>query len=332
LKNFFIINAGWPLIFKDLGLDVPQTLRRAGLRENLFANLPEKITLEGFFRLIEAMELELGDDELAVVLAKTLRPEVFSPPIFTAICSQNLKVAARRLSEYKPLIGSLLLQVDEDDKRFSLTVQNPPELVVPVSVYIFELVFWVFIARYCTRSEINPIWFELPELPANQALYETFLGCTISQGPNARIAFHSRDARAPFLTRNDLTWSIFETEIQRQLHELQNNAPISEQIRSVLFEAIPTGQATIEYISQRLNISSRSMQRHLREENSSFQKELTSMRLELAKQYLADAKLPLSETAFLLGYKDTSSFFRAFKTWTGKTPESFRTKIISKDK
>jgi len=329
LSNFFIINAGWPLIFKDLELDAPQTLRRAGLRENLFASLPEKIPLGGFYRLIEAMEQEVGDDELAIVLAKTLRPEVFSPPIFTAICSQNLKIAAKRLAEYKPLIGSLLLKIDEDDQHFSLSVQNPPEPTVPVSVYIFELLFWVFIARYCTRSDIKPVSFELPILPDNQKVYENFLGCVLKQGPIARVIFKQEGALTPFLTRNDLTWSIFEPEIQRQLHELQKNAPISEQIRSILFEAIPTGQATTEYVSQRLNISSRSLQRRLREENSSFHKELTSMRLELAKQYLTDQNMPLSETAFLLGYKDTSSFFRAFKAWTGETPETYRARINS---
>lgn len=278
------------------------------------------------------MEREIGSGQLALKLAETLRPEVFSPPFFTAICSQNLKIAAQRLSDYKPLIGSLLLKTDEDDQHFLLTVQNPPEPVVPVSVYIFELIFWVYIVRYCTRSNIDPVYLDLPILPSNTDVYEKFLGCKLKQGPAAKIAFKQEDANAQFLTRNDLTWSIFEPEIQRQLHELKSNASISEQVRSILFEAIPTGQAAIGFVSKRLNISSRSLQRRLQNEDSSFKKELLSMRLALAKQYLTKKDVSLSEVAFLLGYEDNSSFSRAFKSWTGETPETFRTKLGSRTK
>jgi len=47
-------------------------------------------------------------------------------------------------------------------------------------------------------------------------------------------------------------------------------------------------------------------------------------RFDLAKRYLHEHDLPISEVAWLLGYQETSAFYHAFKRWTGKTPMQTR--------
>ena len=44
----------------------------------------------------------------------------------------------------------------------------------------------------------------------------------------------------------------------------------------------------------------------------------------LAKEYLERQELSLDEVAFSLGYAEQSSFGRAFKRWTGMTPQNYR--------
>jgi AraC-like DNA-binding protein len=51
---------------------------------------------------------------------------------------------------------------------------------------------------------------------------------------------------------------------------------------------------------------------------------LEDTRAALAKRYLAERDLPVSEIAWLLGYGEVSSFTHAFKRWTGMTPRQFR--------
>lgn len=68
----------------------------------------------------------------------------------------------------------------------------------------------------------------------------------------------------------------------------------------------------------------RTLQRQLKAEGTSFQAVLAYTRESLARHYLRAGDVRTSEIAYLLGYEDTNSFYRAFKTWTGSTPEVIR--------
>ena len=76
--------------------------------------------------------------------------------------------------------------------------------------------------------------------------------------------------------------------------------------------------------SRRLGMSSRTLSRKLGEEGASFAEILDQLRAALAKHYLDDEALPVSEIAWLLGYREVSSLTHAFKRWTGRTPRQFR--------
>ena len=71
-------------------------------------------------------------------------------------------------------------------------------------------------------------------------------------------------------------------------------------------------------------MSSRTLSRKLAEEGTSFAEILDQLRAALAERYLHDESLPVSEIAWLLGYREVSSLTHAFKRWTGTTPQRFR--------
>jgi AraC-like DNA-binding protein len=71
-------------------------------------------------------------------------------------------------------------------------------------------------------------------------------------------------------------------------------------------------------------MSERTLQRRLTEEGTSFKQLLTEARREKAREYLADPSLDIKEVAFLLGYEDNNSFYRAFRLWEGDTPSNWR--------
>ena len=77
-------------------------------------------------------------------------------------------------------------------------------------------------------------------------------------------------------------------------------------------------------IADRLAVSTRTLQRRLGDEGTSFQQELSALREELARHYLTNTACSSAEISFLLGYADPSSFYRAFHDWTGVTPERVR--------
>jgi AraC-like DNA-binding protein len=71
-------------------------------------------------------------------------------------------------------------------------------------------------------------------------------------------------------------------------------------------------------------MSSRTLQRRITEEGSTFRQLLSDARSELARRYLEHPSFGLSETASLLGYEDPNSFLRAFRVWEGVTPTEWR--------
>jgi AraC-like DNA-binding protein len=71
-------------------------------------------------------------------------------------------------------------------------------------------------------------------------------------------------------------------------------------------------------------MGSRSLQRRLKEEGTSFMTVLDELRHETAVQLLHDRHIAVYEIAFLLGYFDPSTFFRAFRRWEGESPHEYR--------
>ncbi|HMK72490.1 MAG TPA: helix-turn-helix transcriptional regulator, partial [Myxococcaceae bacterium] len=77
-------------------------------------------------------------------------------------------------------------------------------------------------------------------------------------------------------------------------------------------------------IAKLMGMSERTLQRRLSDEGTTFNKLLEEARRSVAIGYLADRNLAAYEVSFLLGYAEPATFFRAFKRWTGKTPQQYR--------
>ena len=84
------------------------------------------------------------------------------------------------------------------------------------------------------------------------------------------------------------------------------------------------GRPTLEALAERYHVSARTMQRRLAEQGETFQAVLQRVRYQLAREYLADGRLELTEVAALLGYSEHSAFTRAFRQWAGVGPKRWR--------
>src|SRR5580704_12870870 len=95
-------------------------------------------------------------------------------------------------------------------------------------------------------------------------------------------------------------------------------------VENAIAPLLPHGKAQISEISRKLGLSKRTIARQLAFEGVTFTVVLDSLRYELAKRYLQENHLSISEIAWLLGYRESSAFSHAFKRWDGRTPKEFR--------
>lgn len=330
-KRNYPLNKRWRILFKDMGLPGKDILRHAGLPD-LPNRDPPTVTAEEKFRIWESMAHVMRDTPaFPLKLAQAVTTEVFSPPVFACLCSDNLNIALKRLAQYKILESPLRLHLERDSQRTLVSVMGLSEVGSPPPnpMIAHELAFLVHISRLMTREHIIPasvhIAFELPAIE----VYEAFFGVHISQDAFNGIAFSAEDAQRPFLTAGDNVWSTFEPELRKRLHDLTQEASFGERVRACLIETLASGQFSIADVAAKLALSSRTLQRRLQQENTTFKKILDDCREELALHYLSNSDYTYEQIAFLIGFEEPTSFYRAFRAWTGQTPESVRSSIRS---
>lgn len=116
-------------------------------------------------------------------------------------------------------------------------------------------------------------------------------------------------------------------ELRRRLSDLHAAASTEDRVRAALHEILPAGDSAMTAVAREFATSPRTLQRQLQSEGTSYQRVLTRTREELARHYLADRTLSTAEIAYLLAYDDTNSFYRAFRRWTGTTPDAVRPSV-----
>lgn len=97
-----------------------------------------------------------------------------------------------------------------------------------------------------------------------------------------------------------------------------------DKLRHHIRDALKQGEPNVERLATRLNMSGRTLQRRLSDLKTSFQEVLDLVRFDLARQYLKDARLDVSQVAYLLGYSELRAFDRAFRRWANKSPTEWR--------
>ncbi|MEU4039700.1 AraC family transcriptional regulator [Streptomyces collinus] len=320
----FTLDPGARALLHDLGVSVARVLRRAQLPAGVFAHGPVTMTTEEYYRFWDALDAEAADPELAVRIGRALSVEAFNPPIFAALCSANLRTAAERIAAFKPLIGPVSLRVTVDHTGLTIAVHWPGGPTPPPLLIATELAFWTALARIGTRREVRPTRVAMRRAPRPSPATTSYFGTQIREGKADAITFSTEDAPLPFLTENESMWNFFAPELRRRLSELEASATTADRVRAALHERLPAGESSINAIAGQLMLSPRTLQRQLQAEDTSYQAVLSETREKLARRYLADRSLPTSQVAYLLAYDDTNSFYRAFRRWTGLTPEAAR--------
>jgi AraC-like DNA-binding protein len=111
-----------------------------------------------------------------------------------------------------------------------------------------------------------------------------------------------------------------ETELLAQ----NANADVGEQVKHTIKRSLAGKRPTLQHIARELGTSVRTLQRRLTVAGVTFQQLVEDTRRELARHYLKQSTVELNAAAYLLGYEDSNSFFRAFHLWEGTSPGEWR--------
>jgi AraC-like DNA-binding protein len=142
----------------------------------------------------------------------------------------------------------------------------------------------------------------------------------------ASMLFSRGDLTAPLPTSNRQVADLHERFAGEYLRRF-DHAQTSYRAREVIIRNLPDGEPKRDQVASELCMSERTLRRRLEEEGTSFIQMLNDTRRELAEQYLERMHLSLPQAAYLLGFADQSSFFRACRRWFGRSPGQYRSQL-----
>jgi AraC-like DNA-binding protein len=311
---------------EDLGVRASAVLRRAGLAQGLIDEPRVLLTTTELFALWRAVSEVSSNPAIGLQLGTENKTERFNPISLAALSAENFGAAVEQMARYKQLTCPEEILQHTDGNEWSIQFRWLLADEVEPSVLIECCFAWVLsIGRCGTGTRISPLRVEFIQPRAHVKTIERHFGCPVICGaPRNAIVFRAADAERPFVTRNAELLALLAPQFEEELKQESGDEDFAERARLAIQQKLTGRRPTIEDIADELHISSRTLQRRLQDEGSSFQRVLEEARHQLARHYLNNSVLELNEAAYLLGYEDANSFVRAFRTWEGVPPARWR--------
>ena len=184
-------------------------------------------------------------------------------------------------------------------------------------------------------------WFVGQNLPLNavhfgsedaklKAEYDSLFGVPLRCGQKEYCLVMPRDA---------LTLPLVQTE--HSLHDFLRTAPYpliskvttldngeyQEKVKAIFNNELGSELPSAQRIADHLNMSVRTLHRHLQKENTSYQQLKDEFRKEAVLTYMNRKELSINAISLLMGFQDSSAFHRSFKKWTGMSPGQYRQQL-----
>jgi len=161
------------------------------------------------------------------------------------------------------------------------------------------------------------------------APYAAFFRCPVTFSPErASLSFSAETLKLPISAKRTILKQRLERQAEAQLLAIDSTDAFLSVFRSTLGRAINMGTPTIDYVASELAMSRITLQRRLAARHTGFQDALDKTRFEMARMYMENRQLSLTDIALLLAFSEQSAFCRAFRRWSGETPQQYRRRQI----
>ncbi|RXZ79455.1 AraC family transcriptional regulator [Paenibacillaceae bacterium] len=316
---------------RQLGIAAHEVARKARLPLTIISE--PVVTTAQYFAIWQAYSDLIGDTADGIIkLATVFETAKYPPPVLATYYARDYRDGLNRMARYKQLCPPESLRITEEGERCTIELEwlyteqpGPPPLLVGIT-----LAFLLELGRRGTGQPLTARFVEFSHAMGDVQALEAYFGCRIRIGAQCnRLTLHRRDLDRPFVTYNEELLEILTPVLDRSLDEQQGGRSITEMVKWIIKRSLTGGRPDIQDVAKELSMSDRTLQRRLTDENTSFKHLLTEARHEQAREYLADPSLDIKEVAFLIGYEDQNSFYRAFRLWEGETPSNWRTEHLS---
>lgn len=303
----------------------------ATFSEATLADPDGRVPAELLLRLWRHLPSHCADESFGFWLAERLQAPPLSLATWVISSSPTLGQGFERALRYQRLLHDEArseLHVGTDEIRYRHQIGAPP-FRAPSPALEFGFLSFLQLARRMTGHPIVPRRMLFRHAaPRDATRHLAWFGPGLSFSADVdELVLDRQTLSLPVLGADPTLARIVEAHAEAALARLPSTSDVTARVRAQIHELLASGPPSIEAVCRRMHLSRRTLQRQLSAAGTNFAAELDQARHQLALRYLADPRISLQETAFLLGFSEASAFHRAFVRWTGQTPKSFRVRV-----
>lgn len=305
-----------------------RALAGVGIASELLSDPANRIPVQKHHQLFQT----LAEDERPAIsfhmrTSASMRCEDFGPLGLTMKSAPTLRRSFERLDRYARLYNpySVFALADKGSECWWINHRTAPDNDGARLSNEAALGTFVSLWRDANGDEFSPKRVQFTHLPVGDVKpLEDHFRCPVTHGAEVdAIIMHQQDVDRPNRVGDQHIWNFLREHLEEVLRTTvpdRIDREVVIQVASTLSDGVPK----LEDVACHLGIGSRTLQRRLAEIGHSYQSLVDEARREVALKLISEGRHSLVEVAFLTGFSEQSSFTRAFKRWSGKTPRTYR--------
>lgn len=311
----------------NAGLDVNTIYDRLGYHAEELSRkqLRTRHQLQAFFwKTVEAVT---GDPDVGLHLCPHLplyRGQVLEYLLFS---SPTFGEGARRALKYLRLVSDALdIRFVEDEKGLRVvavgTAQDAPQLRHTEICLVYQL---IRLTQTVTDSKASPLEVRLCcSRRSAQEEYEAVFGCPVEfEGRESEIWIDPAIMSLPSPHHDPELLQLHEEVAAKRLNEVQRQ-DLVDRVHTLLSQRLEWENCKLQDVARELSMSPRRLRFELSRAGTNFSELLSDFRYALARKLLARTEEQIENIVYLTGFSEPSTFYRAFKRWSGMTPVQYR--------
>lgn len=307
------------------GVEPTPLLRAAGVARDAIRDPAARITTASAAVLWRLAFERCGDPALALHTAQDVRFGAYHALDYLVAAAPTIGGAFEQLAAHFALINSgARLRIDHTAHGTWLRLELPASAMRPYAEYTLASIY--LRVRASMALAFAPLTVELAfPAPGHRAEHDRVFGCpvrfhTVRSGLLiARDVWHAVNPQ-----RDPALFAVLDRHARLLVSQLGAVRGLTDRVRDAIRDQFGRGELSLSAVARRLATSARSLQRHLEREGVHFQDLVEAARCAEALAHLLDCQLAVTEVAARVGFAQPSSFTRAFRRWTGQTPQAYR--------
>jgi AraC-like DNA-binding protein len=320
----------WLSALDALGVESDKVLARVRMPRDRLSDPHARLPADMDHAFWAAALAESGDPALSLRLVEQLPPGAFGSFEYLLRNCETVEQMSARANEFMRLIDDLAqIEIRREGDHVALRLSRVGDYPVagPGVETVFALMVSIARQRKQLTDYLRAVHFT-HRTAAPVERFERYFGCAVRFGAEHNELIGTPAMLTATLGGDPILRDVLEELARHQLKQVPQVDPLLHTVRSRLRAQLRQGSANLSSVSRAVHMSERTLRRRLQEAGTGYQALLDELREELAVEYVLAPGVDIATVSTQLGFADPSTFYRAFKRWTGMTPAQYQKQVV----